>query len=79
MPLAGITVVGVAPFVLIGVFSSTMQLRGRPGLEYSDAGLRGARTTVKVMVNQCEKEDETTRKQKEDKIGGLFKDTTSNQ
>lgn len=32
--------VGVAPFVLTGVFSSTMQLSGRPGLEYSDAGLR---------------------------------------
>lgn len=31
--------VGVAPFVVMGVFSSTMQLRGRPGLEYSDAGL----------------------------------------
>lgn len=25
----------------MGVFSSTMQLRGRPGLEYSDAGLGG--------------------------------------
>jgi len=33
----------VAPFVLMGVFSSTMQLSGRPGLEYSDAGLRGAK------------------------------------
>lgn len=31
--------VGVAPFVVMGVFSSTIQLRGRPGLEYSDAGL----------------------------------------
>jgi len=36
-----VVVVGVAPFVLTGVFSFTMQLRGRPGLEYSEAGLRG--------------------------------------
>lgn len=43
--LAGNAEVGVAPFVLMGVFSSTMQLRGRPGLEYSDAGLSGARRT----------------------------------
>lgn len=37
--MAGNAVVGVAPLVVMGVFSSTMQLRGLPGLEYSDAGL----------------------------------------
>lgn len=45
--------VGVAPFVLMGVFSSTMQLRGRPGLEYSDAGLRG-REREKVRKDRGE-------------------------
>lgn len=70
--------VGVAPFVLMGVFSSTMQLRGRPGLEYSDAGLRGAigrerdggqrqrrpRRKGKAMINQWKNERKSIRKYK---------------
>lgn len=46
--MAGNAVVGVAPFVVMGVFSSTMQLRGLPGLEYSDAGL-AAESVVKEI------------------------------
>lgn len=54
--------VGVAPFVLTGVFSSTMQLRGRPGLEYSDAGLRGTRGKGEAVVDHSKKRETHTHK-----------------